>query len=117
MIGQRLPMPPSSRQRSHGRARDDRVGLVEAARILAMLDGVDDLAGNTLGDCFRLVRRPFELAIELTGSGENGQLANTQCRLVAQIAVERPGVPGELGTMQQNAAGASQTSDGPALRV
>ena len=72
-----------------------------------MLDDVDDLRGNTLGDCFRLVRCPFELAIELTGSGENGQLANapSQSRLVAQIAVERPRVPRELGTMQQNAAG------------
>jgi hypothetical protein len=48
-----------------------------------MLDNVDDLPGNTLGDCFRLMRRPFELAVELAGGGENGQFANasSQSRL------------------------------------
>src|SRR5262249_53578680 len=98
---------------------NDRVGLIQAARIFAMLDDVDDLPGNTLGDCFRHVRRPFKLAVELTGGGQNGQFANTssQSRLMTQIVIEWPGIPRELRTVQQNAAGTSQTSDGPALRV
>ena len=43
-------------------------------------------------DHFRLVRRPLELAVELTSGGENGQLANSSSLipLVTQIAVERP---------------------------
>jgi hypothetical protein len=52
-----------------------------------MLDDVDDLRGDSFGDCFQLVRCPFELAVELTGGGENGQLADasSQSRFVSQI--------------------------------
>jgi hypothetical protein len=98
---------------------DDRIGLVQATRILAMLDDFDDLPGNTLVDRLRLVSSPFKLAIELTGSGEDGQFANTssQSRLVSQIAVERSGMSREFGTVEQDTAGAPQTPDRPALGV
>jgi hypothetical protein len=56
---------------------DDRVDLIQAARVLAMLDDVDDLLGNTLGDRLRLVSCPFELAVEFTRRSEDGQLANS----------------------------------------
>src|SRR5205823_1477413 len=72
-----------------------------------------------LTERLRLVRRPFELAVELTGSREDGHLANTtsQPRLVSQIAVERPGMSREFGAVKQDPAGAPQTPDRPALGV
>jgi hypothetical protein len=84
-----------------------------------MLDDFDDLSGDTLADRLRLVRRPFKLAVELTGGGENGQFANapSQPGLVSQIAIERPSIPRELGTVQQNTSRASQTPDRPAVGV
>ena len=43
-----------------------------------MLDDFDDLPGNTLADRLRLVSRPLKLAVELPGSGEDGQFANSE---------------------------------------
>ena len=82
-----------------------------------MLDDFDDLLGNTLAKRLRLVRRPFKLAVELTSSGEDSQLANasSQSRLMSEIAVERPAMSRELAAVQQDAARASQTPDRPAL--
>ena len=84
-----------------------------------MLDDFDDLRGNALAECLGFVRRPFKLAVELTGGGEDGQFANasSQPRLVAQIAVERPGMSREFGTVEQDTARAPQPPDRPALRV
>src|SRR6516162_6028579 len=67
----------------------------------------------------RLVSRPLKLAVELPGSGEDGQFANSpaQSRLVSQIAVERPGMSREFGTVQQDTARPPQTPDRPALGV
>ena len=53
------------------------VGLVEAARIEAMLDDCDDVLGDAFAERLGLMRRPFELAVELTRGGENGQFPNT----------------------------------------
>ena len=83
-----------------------------------MLDDFDDLSGDTLADRLRLVRRPFKLAVELTGGGQNGQFATAPSTgLVPQITIERPGIPRELGTVQQDTSGASQTPDRPAFGV
>src|SRR6266478_8956866 len=70
---------------------DDRVGLVQSVRILAVLDDFDDLEGNTLAERLRFVRGPFKLAVELACGGEDGQFANasSKSRLVSQIAVEQ----------------------------
>lgn len=66
-----------------------------------MLNDVDDLLGNTLGDRLRLVSRPFELAVEFTRRSEDGQLANpsSQPSLVPEIAIERPGASREFGAV------------------
>jgi len=66
-----------------------------------MLDDVDDLSGDTFAERLRLVRRPFKLAVELTGGSEDGQFANpsSQPSLVPEIAVERPGASREFGTV------------------
>ena len=84
-----------------------------------MLDDFDDLTGNTLAERLRLVRCPFKLAVELAGDGEDGQFANasSQSRLVPQIAVERPGISREFGTVEQDTARAPQTPDRSALGV
>jgi hypothetical protein len=82
-----------------------------------VLDDFNDLLGNALAERLRLVCRPFKLAIEFTGSGEDGQFANapSEPRLVPQIAVERPGKSREFGTVEQDTARAPQTPDRPAL--
>lgn len=79
-----------------------------------MLDDVDDLLGNTLGDRLRLVSRPFELAVELTRRSQDGQFANptSQSSLVPQIAVERPATLREFGTVQHDPTRAPQTPNG-----
>ena len=84
-----------------------------------MLDDFDDLQGNTLAERLRFVRCPFKLAVELAGGGEDGQFANasSQPRLVSQIAVERPGMSRQLGTVQQDTAGPPQPRDRPALGI
>ena len=71
-----------------------------------MFDDFDDFRGNALAERLGLVRCPFKLAIELTGGGEDGQFANApaQLRLVSQIAVERPGMAREVGTVDQDTA-------------
>ena len=109
---------PGERRRGHlpraedltAQLDDDCIGLVQAACILAMLDDVDDLRGNALAKRLRLVRRPFKLAVELTGSGQDGQLANpsSQSGLVAQIAVERSAMSRELGAVQQDTRGSGR---------
>jgi hypothetical protein len=84
-----------------------------------VLDDFDDLRGNALAECLRFVRCPFKLAVELPGGGEDGQFANafSQSRLVSQIAVERPGMSREFGTVEQNTAGVSQPPDRSDLGV
>ena len=92
-----LPQCPSERRRRHlpraediaAQIDDDRVGLVQVVRILAMLDDLDDLWGNALAERLGLVRCPFKLAVELPGGGEDGQFANasSRSRLVSQVAV------------------------------
>ena len=74
-----------------------------------MLDDLDDLLGNTLADRLWFVLCPFKLAVELTAGGVDGQVANasSEPRFVSQIAVERPGVSRELGTVQQDCQGPS----------
>ena len=69
MIGRRLPTPLSRPKDLTAELDDDGIGHVQAARLLAMLYDFDDLSGDTLPDRLRLVRRPFKLAVELTGSG------------------------------------------------
>jgi len=71
------------------------------------------------GERLRLVRRPFKLAVELTGGSEDGQFANasSQPRFVPEIAVDRPGASREVGAVQHDPAGAPQTPDRPALGV
>src|SRR6266404_3818813 len=98
---------------------DDRVGLVQPVRFLAVLDDFDDLQGNTLAERLRFVRCPFKLAVELAGGGGDGQFANASSKshLVSQIAVERPGMSREFGTVQQDTARAPQTPDRSALGV
>jgi len=53
----------------------------------------------------------FELTIELTGGDQNGQFSNasSEPRVVSQIAIERSGMPRELGTMEKDTARAPQT--------
>jgi hypothetical protein len=55
---------------------DDRIGAVEAARVEAMLDDFDDLAGNAFAERLGPMRCPFELTVELTGGGKDSQFAN-----------------------------------------
>ena len=54
----------------------NRVCLVEAAGIFAVPDDLYELLGDTLADRLWLVSRPFKLAVEFTGDGENGQFAD-----------------------------------------
>ena len=84
-----------------------------------MPDNFDDLPGNTLAERLGLVRCPLKLAIQLTGGGEDGQFANasSQSRFVSQIAVEWPGMSREVGTVEQDTAGAPQPPDRSALGV
>jgi hypothetical protein len=65
------------------------------------------------------VRGPFKLAVELAGGGEDGRFANapSQSCLASQIAVERPNMSREFGTVQQDTAGTPQPLDRPALGV
>jgi len=96
-----LPQRPCEGRRRHppraedlaAELNDDRVGLVQAVRIAAVLDDLDDLRGDTLAERLGFVRCPFELAVELTGGGEDGQFTNptSQPRLVSQVAVEQAG--------------------------
>ena len=84
-----------------------------------MFDGVEDLRANALVARLGLVCCLFELAVEFTGGGENGQFPNasSQSRLVSKIMVERPGVSRQFGTVQQDTARAPQTSDRSPLGV
>ena len=84
-----------------------------------MLDDFDDLLGNTFANRLLFVRCPFKLAVELTGGSEDGQFANasSQSRFVSQIAVEWPGMSREVGTVEQDTAGAPQPPDRSALGV
>jgi hypothetical protein len=64
---------------------DYNVGMVEAARFEAVLDDFDDVAGDAFAERLGFMRCPFELTVELTGGGEDGQFANassqpTSCR-------------------------------------
>ena len=45
-----------------------------------MFDDFDDLCGNTLTEGFGLMRRTFELTVELTGGHEDGQFANSSAQ-------------------------------------
>ena len=109
-----LPSGPSEGRRHHlpraedltAELDDDRVGLVQAVRIPAVLDDFDDILGNALAERLRLVCCPFKLIVEFTGSGEDGQFTNASSEscLVSQIAVERPGVSREFGTVEQDTA-------------
>jgi hypothetical protein len=82
---------------------NDRVGRVEPVRVEPMLDYFDDVAGDAFAERLGFMRCPFELTIELTGGDQNGQFANasSEPRFVSQIAIERPGMPRELGTMEK----------------
>ena len=119
MIRRRLPTPLSRPKDLTAELDDDGIRLVQAAGLLSMLYDFNDLSGDTLANRLRLVRRPFKLAVELTGSGEDGQFANasSNSRFVSQIAVERPGMSREFGTVQQDTARAPQTPDRSALGV
>jgi hypothetical protein len=57
------------------------------------------------------MRCPFELTIELASGDEDGQFANaaSEPRFVSQIAIERSGIPRELGAMEKDTARAPQT--------
>ena len=66
MIERRLMTHLSCAEDLTAELDDDRIGLGQPARISAMLVDVDDLLGDILGDCFRLVRRPLKLAVELS---------------------------------------------------
>src|SRR5947207_7410733 len=65
------------------------------------------------------MRRPFELAVELAGGGQNGQFANpsAEAGLVAQVAVERACVAGKLRAVEVDAARPTQAPDRPVIRV
>src|SRR5207302_10214472 len=79
----------------------------------------DGLQVSTIAESLRFVRSPFTLAVALAGGGEDGQfaIASSNSRLVSQIAVERPGMSREFGTVQQDTARAPQTPDRSALGV
>ena len=75
--------------------------------------------GNAGAERLGLVRRPFELAVELARGGEDRQLAHAfaESSFVAQEVIDRPRDLRELGAVKLNPGGPLEPGDRPALGI